>query len=81
MARRHRSGKLPKKNVKSKAEAFPVVILDAENDFASIRLSKGIEKCSYEKDGILFSENAKGQVIEIQILNVSKLKPRPRKSA
>jgi hypothetical protein len=69
------SGKVkikPKKPSKqAKSQEFPVVSIDQDADFASIKLAPGIEAKSYLKDGVLFSEDAKGRVIELQILNVS----------
>ncbi len=54
--------------------------MDKDADFASIKLAPGIEAKSYLKDGVLFSEDAKGRVIELQILNVSlTTTPRPKK--
>lgn len=48
--------------------------------FACIKLAPGIEAKSYLKDGVLFSEDAQGRVIELQILNVSlTTTPRPKK--
>ncbi len=64
-------GKISKKNVKNK---FPQIYVDKDLDFASIKLSKGIEEKSYEKDGFIFCEDKKGNIIEIQILNLSDLK-------
>lgn len=55
----------------AKTQKFPVVSIDKDADFASIKLAPGIEAKSYLKDGVLFSEDAKGRVIELQILNVS----------
>ena len=69
MARNHGHGKLSDKKMKSKPEIF----LDKDNDFASIRLADGIEAKSYEKDGFVFLEDSKGKIIEIQILNLSRL--------
>jgi hypothetical protein len=69
MARTNGHGKLSKKTVKKTPEIF----FDMENDFASIRIAPGIESKSYEKGGFLFSEDSKGRVIEIQILNLSSL--------
>lgn len=69
MARNHSHGKLSGKKIKKSPEVF----LDKDNDFASIRLSDGIEAKSYEKDGFIFLEDSKGKVIEIQILNLSRL--------
>jgi hypothetical protein len=65
----------------SKSQKFPIVSIDHDSDFASIKLGPGIEAKSYLKDGILFSEDAKGQVIELQILNLSlTTKPRSKKA-
>lgn len=55
---------------------FPKILIDPDLDFASIRLQDGVEQKSYLKEGILFAENAEGQVIEIQTLNLSALRPR-----
>ena len=78
------SGKVkikPKKSgQEAKSQQFPVVSMDKDADFASITLAPGIEAKSYLKDGVLFSEDAKGRVIELQILNVSlTTTPRPKK--
>ena len=89
MARAHShdnfSGKVkikPKKPSKeAKSQEFSVVSIDQDADFASIKLAPGIEANSYLKDGVLFSEDAKGRVIELQILNVSLTTiPRPKKA-
>jgi hypothetical protein len=71
----------PKKSSQeAKSQQFPVVSMDKDADFASIKLAPGIEAKSYLKDGVLFSEDAKGRVIELQILNVSlTTTPRPKK--
>jgi len=69
MARNHSNGKLSGKKLKKKPEIF----LDKDSDFASIRLADGIEAKSYERDGFVFLEDRKGKIIEIQILNLSKL--------
>lgn len=69
MARNHGHGKLSRKKLKAKPEVF----LDKENDFASIRLKPGVEAKSYEKDGFVFLEDGRGRIIEIQILNLSRL--------
>ena len=79
MDRAHRDDKFsrkikanPKKaRMEAKSQQFPVVLIDRDADFASIKLAPGIEAKSYLKDGVLFSEDAKGRVIEVQILNVS----------
>ena len=54
---------------KTKISNFPKVVIDLDNNFASIRLNEGIESKSYEKDGFVFSEDSKGKILEIQILN------------
>ena len=77
MARNHGARKLSVK----KLHKNPLISVDLDNDFASIRLVKGIEAKSYEKDGFLFSEDANGRVIEIQILNLSLLAKRAKKIA
>ena len=51
----------------------PNIYLDHENDFASIKLKDGTEARSYEKDGFVFCEDQYGDVIEIQILNLTEL--------
>jgi hypothetical protein len=68
MGSRHRDGKLSKK-----IESFPQITLDKENDFASVKIAKGIEYKSYEKDGFIFCEDKSGRIIEIQVLNLSLL--------
>ncbi len=68
MGRHNGHGKLSKK-----VESFPKILIDKENDFASIKIAKGIEARSYEKDGFIFCEDKSGRVIEIQVLNLSKL--------
>ncbi len=70
MARHHRHDKISKK-VKAK---FPQVYIDKDADFASIKIAAGNEAKSYMKDGFIFCENSKGQIIEIQVLNLSLLK-------
>jgi hypothetical protein len=57
----------------SKVDSFPKIFIDKDNDFAAIKLTKGIEHKSYEKDGFIFCENKAGRIIEIQFLNLSKL--------
>jgi len=54
-------------------DKFPKVLIDKDNDFASIKLKDGIEAKSYLKDGMLFSEDKSGNIIEIQILNLRDL--------
>lgn len=68
MGRNNGHGKLSKK-----VESFPKIFIDKENDFAAIKIAKGIEHKSYEKDGFIFCEDKAGRVIEIQVLNLSKL--------
>ncbi len=63
--------KTKKPNREKKTPQFPVVSIDKDADFASIKLAPGIEARSYLKDGVLFSEDAKGRVIELQIVNLS----------
>ncbi len=70
MAGHNRDGQLSKK-IKSE---FPVIHIDRDSDFASIKIAKGTEAKSYVKDGFVFCEDAKGRVIEVQILNLSDLK-------
>ncbi|HAR42610.1 MAG TPA: hypothetical protein DCS07_08270 [Bdellovibrionales bacterium] len=77
MTRTQSHGKLSSK----KMVHTPEVYVDKENDFASIRLSPGVEAKSYEKNGFIFSEDAKGHVIEIQILNLSTLAKGLKKTA
>lgn len=55
------------------SESLPKIHVDKENDFVSIKIAKGVESKSYEKDGFIFCENKLGQIIEVQILNLSHL--------
>lgn len=71
MDRHHRTGSVRKKTIK--AEKFPRVYIDREADFASLKLSPGIEARSYEKNGFIFCEDKKGRIIEIQVLNLTLL--------
>lgn len=57
-------------------EKMPQIFIDKDLDFASIKIQGGIEAKSYAKEDILFSENKKGEIIEIQILNLSLFKTR-----
>jgi len=50
------------------------VFVDADADFASIKIAPGVEARSYEKNGFVFCEDESGNVIEIQLLNLSSLK-------
>ncbi len=69
MASHNSLSKLSKKVKKT----LPKVLIDTEADFASIKIAEGVEKKSYIKDGMIFCEDAKGRIIEIQILNLSSL--------
>ena len=69
MANHHRHGELS-----GKVDNYPKTYVDEENDFLSIKLKEGIEAKSYEQDGMIICENESGEVIEIQILNVSHFK-------
>ena len=51
----------------------PKIYIDTENDSASIKIKEGVEIKSYEKDGFVFCENEDGDIIEIQILNLTSL--------
>jgi len=62
-----------KKRPSKKLKGMPKIFFDKDNDFASIRLTDGIEAKSYEKDSFIFLEDSKGKIIEIQILNLSRL--------
>ena len=76
MARPKRDGQLRKKITRTnitKKRSEPEIFIDKDSDFASIKISQGIEARSYEKDGIVFNEDSKGNIIEIQILNLSEL--------
>ena len=79
MGRRNSHGSISRK-VKSRG-VFPQIYVDREADFASIKLAPGIEKKSYIKDGFAICENDKGQIIEIQVLNLSELKKISNSSA
>ena len=68
MARNNGTHQLSNKKVD-----YPLVNIDHDNDFASIKLARGIEAKSFEKDGFIFSLDSKGKVIEVQILNLSAL--------
>lgn len=70
MGNRNDHGSLRRKKLKN---SFPEIYIDRENDFASIRLADGLESKSYVRDGFVFLEDKKGQVIEIQVLNLSAL--------
>jgi len=70
VARHNTHDKLSSKMSK---EDFPKISIDKENDFASVKLAKGIEAKSYLKNGFVFCEDKNGKIIEIQILNLSLL--------
>ena len=72
MARRNSHGPVRRKKVKP--DQLPQVFVDADADFASIKIAPGVEARSYEKGGFVFCEDASGHVIEIQLLNLSSLK-------
>ena len=77
MASHNHNDKLQKK-VKSD---LPRIFVDKDADFASITIAEGIEAKSYTKDGFIFSEDKKGNIIEVQVLNLSELKKSKKKSA
>ncbi|MEK6579206.1 MAG: DUF2283 domain-containing protein [Bdellovibrionota bacterium] len=77
MARNNGHGKLSNKKLKSKPEIY----LDKDHDFASIKLTNGIEAKSYQKDGFVFLEDKKGKIIEIQILNLSQIRNQLKNTA
>ena len=60
---------------------YPLIYIDKDADFASVKIAPGVESRSYVKDGFVFCENQDGQIIEIQILNISKLRPQKKKHA
>ena len=69
-----RNGNRPVRRKKVKPNKFPQVFVDADADFASIKIAPGVEARSYEKNGFVFCEDESGNVIEIQLLNLSSLK-------
>ena len=73
MAKKKKTISIKKVSPNSKLKSFPKVIFDKDNQFVSIQLSNGIEYKSYEKDGFIFCENKAGRVIEVQVLNSTKL--------
>ncbi len=77
MARDNGHERIRTKKVRAKV-TYPDVYVDDENDFASIKLQAGIEAKSYLKDGFVFCENAEGDVIEVQVLNLSQIKTKSR---
>jgi hypothetical protein len=49
---------------------LPRIVIDKENDFATITIKEGVEAKSYMKNGFILGEDANGDLIEIQILNL-----------
>ena len=76
-----RNGHGPVRRKKVKPNDFPQVFVDADADFASIKIAPGVEARSYEKGGFVFCEDVGGNVIEIQLLNLSSLKKLKRTPA
>ena len=74
MGRNNSHDKLP-----NKVGILPQVFIDKESDFAAIKIAKGIEHKSYEQDGFIFCEDKAGRIIEIQFLNLSKLRALSKK--
>ncbi len=70
MARHHRDALLQSKKIKT---TYPKIVIDKSSDFASIKIAKGVEAESFEKDGFVFCTNKAGDIIEVQILNLSQL--------
>ena len=70
MGRRNGDGPV---RTKKRLKEFPRVFIDSDSDFASVKLAPGVEARSYEKDGFVFCEDARGTVIEVQLLNLSAL--------
>ncbi len=64
MGRRHSHGSVQEK-VRGKSE-YPQVFLDQDSDFASIKIAPGVEAKSYARDGFVFCEDKKGNIIEVQ---------------
>jgi hypothetical protein len=75
-----RNGHGPLRKAKIKQNEFPKIYLDADLDFASIKIAPGVEARSYQRDGFVFCEDRRGKVIEIQVLNLSELKGSKRRS-
>lgn len=66
---------------KKSVNAFPEVYIDKGADFASIKIAPGVENRSYVKDGVVVCEDAKGRIIEIQLLNLQSLLTAKRRLA
>jgi hypothetical protein len=79
MGRTHSDASLRKK-INSK-ESFPKIYVDDQADFASIKLTPGVESKSYIKDGFVFFEDKEGRVIEVQVLNLSELQKQKNNEA
>ncbi len=64
-------------------KSFPLVFVDKESDFLSIRVADGIEAHTFVRDGIVFSLDKNSKIIEVQILNLSLFgsKKKPRKTS
>jgi hypothetical protein len=74
MGRPNSHGQFRKKTITKPTVRFePLIFVDHDSDFASIKISSGVEAKSYVKDGFVFCENSKGKIIEIQVLNLSQL--------
>lgn len=46
--------------IKKAEDSFPKIFIDKANEFAAIKIAKGIEHKSYEKDGFVFCEDKSG---------------------
>ena len=68
------NGHGPVRRKKVKRTEYPQVFVDADSDYASVKIAPRVEARSYEKDGFVFCEDGHGNVIEIQLLNLSALK-------
>lgn len=71
MGRVNRNGKFRSKKVNE--AQYPLIHIDHDSDFASIKIAPGIEAKSYERDGMLVGEDKKGHVLEVVLLNLSEL--------
>jgi hypothetical protein len=78
MGRPHSNGSVRKKKIKTD---FPQIFIDKDSDFASTKLSPGIEAKSYVKDGFVFCEDSKGKIIEVQLINLSDLNKKQNPAA
>lgn len=66
---------------RKKVNSYPKIFLDQENDFASIKLSRGIEAKSFVRQGFVFCTDSKGKILEIQILNLSLLADQKKRAS